>query len=85
MCLEGIPYPFHKVLKGLRFNWWLFEKNNEKRWNYLSLNKLEICSACLAKKREVNHSSKKRSSLFYETGIVKAYTEIKRKVFQSCI
>lgn len=31
MCLGGIPYPFHKVLKGMRFNWRLFEKNNDKK------------------------------------------------------
>lgn len=49
-----------------------------KRWNYFSLNMLESCSAWLLKKREVSHSSKET---IYETGIVKAYIEIKRKVF----
>lgn len=31
MCLGGIPQPFHKNLKGMRFNLWLFEKNNDKK------------------------------------------------------
>lgn len=53
-----------------------------KRWNYLSLNKLEICSASLVQKREVSQSSKKTIS---ETGIVKAYIEMKRKVFMRSI
>lgn len=53
-----------------------------KKWNYLSLNKLEICSACLVKKREVSHSSKKT---IYETRIVKAYVKIKRRVFMRTV
>lgn len=53
-----------------------------KRWNYLSLNKLEICSACLVKRREESHCSKKT---IYETRIVKTYIEIKRKVFMGTV
>lgn len=82
MCLGGIPHPFYSILKGMRFSWQLLEKNNDKKWNYLSLSEIQKFAVLAWLRREVSQSSKKT---IYETRIVKAYIEIKRKVLMGSV